>query len=148
MIETRRIGLLVIAIASVAIFFLMKPAPPEEGSLNLSATNYQSLIDLAISDYEANDALTDSAPQQQVVNGWVARDLLQIQTRQLADLLDALTQEDDSGQIVATADPRVPALLALAVLALSLIGFTSEDWSRHRAMDSDTAKAEAEAATA
>lgn len=142
MIEIRRIGLLVLAIASVPIFFLMKPAPPEEGSLNLSATNYQSLIDLAMSDYDANDALTESAPQQQVVNGWIARDLLQLQARQLADVLDALTQANESGQIVDTTDPRVPALLVVAILALSLIGFTSEEGRRHRAMDSDTAEAE------
>jgi hypothetical protein len=79
-----------------------------------------------MSDYNANDALTDSAPQQQVVNGWVARDLLQIQARQLADVLDALTQETESGQLVATTDPRVPALLVVAVLAICLIGFTAE----------------------
>lgn len=142
MIEIRRIGLLVLATASVAIFFLMQPIPPEEGSLNLSTTNYQSLIDLAMDDYDANDALTESAPQQQVVNGWIARDLLRIQARELADVLDALTQENESGQIVATADPRVPALLVVAILALSLIGFTSEAGSRHNAIVSDTGETE------
>ena len=123
--DVRRIGLAVLALGALAIFFLMEPDIPEEGSLNLSATNYQALIDLAMSDYNANDALTDSAPQQQVVNGWVARDLLQIQARQLADVLDALTQETESGQLVATTDPRVPALLVVAVLAICLIGFTA-----------------------
>jgi hypothetical protein len=124
--DIRRVGLAVLAIGALAIFFLMEPDPPEAGSLNLSATNYQSLIDVAMSDYNANDALTDSAPQQQVVNGWVARDLLQIQARQLADVLDALTQETESGQLVATTDPRVPALLVVAILAFCLIGFTTE----------------------
>ncbi|HZD22459.1 MAG TPA: hypothetical protein VE569_03535 [Acidimicrobiia bacterium] len=79
-----------------------------------------------MSDNDANEGLAESAPQQQVVNGWVARDLLQIQARQLADVLDALTQENEAGQIVATTDPRVPALLVVAILAIGLIGFTSE----------------------
>lgn len=122
----RRWGLVALSAAAVLVFFLMQPDPPEEGSLNLSATNYQTLIDTAMSDYEANDALAESAPQQQVVNGWVTRDLLQIQARQLADVLDALTVEDASGQVVASTDPRVPALLVIAVLAISLVGITSE----------------------
>lgn len=122
----RRWGLVALSVAALLVFFLMQPDPPEEGSLNLSATNYQTLIDTAMSDYEANDALAESAPQQQVVNGWVTRDLLQIQARQLADVLDALTVEDASGQVVASTDPRVPALLVIAVLAISLVGITSE----------------------
>ena len=125
MIELRRVGLALLAIAAIAIFFLMEPDAPEEGSLNLSATNYQSLIDAAMSDYNANDALAESAPQQQVVNGWVARDLLQIQARQLADVLDVLTQESGSGELVATTDPRVPALLVIAILAVGLMGLTT-----------------------
>ena len=126
MVEIRRIGLLVLSVAAIAIFLLMEPDRPEQGSSSLSATSYQSLIDLAMSDYDANDALAESAPQQQVVNGWVARDLLQIQARQLTDILDALTQENESGQIVATTDSRVPALLVVAILAIGLIGFTTE----------------------
>lgn len=122
----RRWGLVALSVAALSVFFLMQPDPPEEGSLNLSATNYQTLIDTAMSDNEANDARAESAPQQQVVNGWVTRDLLQIQARQLADVLDALTVEDASGQVVASTDPRVPALLVIAVLAISLVGITSE----------------------
>lgn len=94
--------------------------------MNLSAANYQQLIDVAMSDYDANDARTESAPQQQVVNGWVARDLLQIQALQLADLLDAVTEENSRGAVVASNDPRTPALLVLAILAISLVGITSE----------------------
>jgi hypothetical protein len=130
MSDIRRIGLALLSFAALAVFFFMEPEPPEEGSLNLSATNYQALIDAAIEDYDANDAFAESAPQQQVVNGWVARDLLQIQARQLADVLDALTQETESGDLVATTDPRVPALLVIATLAICLIGFTAESARR------------------
>lgn len=125
-IEARRWGLAILSVAAIAVFLLMEPDAPEEGTLNLSAANYQQLIDVAMSDYDANDARTESAPQQQVVNGWVARDLLQIQALQLADLLDAATEENSRGEVVASNDPRTPALLVLAILAISLVGFTSE----------------------
>lgn len=39
---------------------------------------------------ELNEDSAESAPQQQVVNGWVARDLMEIQTRQLDDLSAAV----------------------------------------------------------
>lgn len=127
MLAVRRWGLVALSLGAILVFFLMEPDPPEEGSLNLSATNYQSLIDVALSDFEANDSNTESAPQQQVVNGWVARDLLHIQALALADVLDALTQESTSGQVVAADDPRVAALLVLAVLAIALVGITSNE---------------------
>lgn len=127
MIQVRRVGLAILSVAAIAVFLLMEPDPPEEGAINLSAANYQQLIDVAMSDYDANDALADSAPQQQVVNGWVARDLLQIQALQFADLLDAVTQENSRGQVVASNDPRIPALLVLAIFAVSLVGLTLED---------------------
>jgi hypothetical protein len=125
LVAARRWGLGILSLAALLVYFLLEPAPPDEGSVNLSPTNYQSLINIAMSDYDANDALAESAPQQQVVNGWIARDLLQIQARAIADLLDALTQENAAGQAVASVDPRVPALLVIAVLAMSLIGVTA-----------------------
>jgi hypothetical protein len=127
MLTARRIGLGVIAVAAVFVYFVMEPDPPDESAVNLSPTNYSRLVETAMSDYEANDALADSAPQQQVVNGWVARDLLQIQTLAIADLLDAVTEENRSGQLVTSADPRTPALVGLAVLAICLIGITSQN---------------------
>lgn len=136
MIQMRRVGLAILSVAAIAVFLLVEPDPPEEGAIKLSAANYQQLIDVAMSDYNANDALADSAPQQQVVNGWVARDLLQIQALQFADLLDAVTQENSRGQVVASNDPRIPALLVLAILAISLVGLTLE--GNHLAPVSDT----------
>ena len=126
MLLLRRIGLVVIALAAVGVFLALEPEPPEATSLNLSPTNYETLVNIALADYEENASRTDTAPQQQVVNGWVARDLLRIQTLVLVDLLDAVSEENSSGQLVAASDPRVPALLTLAVIAISLIGITSE----------------------
>lgn len=55
--------------------------------------NFDGAIALALSDYEANNARTEGAPQQQVVNGWIARDILEIVARQneaRADTLDTI----------------------------------------------------------
>ena len=60
------------------------------------------------------------------MNGWVTRDLLHIQALELADLLDTVSQENAQSQLVAANDPRVAALLALAVLAICVIGITTE----------------------
>ena len=124
MLGIRRVGLLVLGLGALIVYFFMAPDPPEEGSLNLSATNYNTLVLAAMADYDANDAQAESAPQQQVVNGWIARDLLRIQALELADVLDAMTQQDELGRVIAADDPRVPALLLIAILALCLIGAT------------------------
>jgi hypothetical protein len=122
MLAIRQWALGLIAIVAIAVFILLEPEPPEEPGLGFTPTNYAQLVETAMSDYEANAALTESAPQQQVVNGWVARDLLQIQALVTADLLDAVSEENSSGQLVTAVDPRTPALLTLAVLAVCLIG--------------------------
>lgn len=121
----RRVGLGLLTAAAVTMFFALAPAPQEPHSAVLS-TNYRRLVDAAMADYDANDRRADSAPKQQVVNGWVARDLLQIQTLQLADILTALTEEAESGALVVATDHRVPALLVVGIAAIALIGVTSE----------------------
>lgn len=78
-------------------------------------SDLQFLIDVALDDYEANDARTEGAPQQQVVNGWVARDLLQIITRQneaQADTLDSLV----ALQVADPPDERAARLLMVLIV--------------------------------
>jgi hypothetical protein len=58
-----------------------------------------------LAEYELNDARTQGAPQQQVVNGWVAKDLLTIIAK----------EQNDS-----VTDERLPALAGLVVLGLAL----------------------------
>jgi hypothetical protein len=58
-----------------------------------------------LAEYELNDARTQGAPQQQVANGWVARDLLTIIAEQ---------------QTESATDERLPALAVVAVLGLAL----------------------------
>jgi hypothetical protein len=92
MIRVRNVGLLLLAFVAIGVFL--------GGAA--STSSYSENIDEAMSDYRLNDLRTEGAPQQQVVNGWVARDMLEIIAR----------QGDSSGT-----DERVPALLTIAVLA-------------------------------
>ncbi len=67
-------------------------------------------ISQALTEYSLNEARTEGAPQQQVVNGWVAKDLLAIIAEQQND---------------AASDERIPALAGLLVLGVALYVFTS-----------------------
>jgi hypothetical protein len=77
------------------------------------------MVQEALSDFDANDARTEGAPQQQVVNGWVARDLLSIIALEQNELVEAARTAH------AEPDNRPAALLVIAVLAIALWGATS-----------------------
>jgi hypothetical protein len=127
-------GFGVLAVSAAAVWFLMAPAPPAAAQFDLSVRDYARLINVALDDHDANEARADSAPKQQVVNGWVARDLLTIIAWQQTDLLEALGSLGDQNSSVVSAvavrDDRVPALLGLVVLALCWAGLTEPKASR------------------
>src|SRR5688572_25884644 len=105
----RRAGAIVLALAAIIVWFAMAPGDSEDRSSDISRV---------LAEYELNEARTEGAPQQQVVNGWVARDLLTI----IAE------QQNES-----VSDERLPALALLVVLGLALHIATS---SRPEEMDS------------
>lgn len=130
----RQIGMAVIGLGAVAVWFVMAPPLRELGSVaQLSTRDYADLVTTALGDAETNETLADSAPQQQVVNGWVARDLLAIIASENVDLLEALGAVGDQTRGVASAvavrDDRVPAMLGLAVLAICWGGITAPRFS-------------------
>ena len=53
----------------------------------VSSNGYTEDIASAMSGYAANNVYADSAPKQQVVNGWVAKDLLKVSTEQNAEII-------------------------------------------------------------
>jgi hypothetical protein len=65
----RRVGAVGLALAAVVIWFAMAPNESSDRSTDIAGV---------LSDYELNNARTQGAPQQQVVNGWAAKDLLTI----------------------------------------------------------------------
>jgi hypothetical protein len=93
----RRAGAVALACAALGVWFGM--APPEPASADVSAIEAaQSLADL-------NNASASGAPQQTVVNGWHAIDLLEIVAQ--------------NSMRVEPVDHRGDALLMLGVLGLS-----------------------------
>ncbi len=122
----RPFGFLALALAGAVIWLLMAPRAAGETPSLPSATQYETLISQALRDNDANDARTDSAPQQQVVNGWVARDLLTIIAKSNADLLRASGAIVESNGTLRTNpfDERIPALLGLVLLTLVWDGLT------------------------
>jgi hypothetical protein len=96
MLLARRIGAVVLAVAAVVIWFVMAPDDSSGSSSDVSR---------ALAEYELNEARTEGAPQQQVVNGWVAKDLLAI-----------IAEQQDQ----AVSDERLPALVVLLVFGLAL----------------------------
>jgi hypothetical protein len=153
MANLRKILLGIIAVAAVAVTFLMVPTPttitvsptfPTTGSQ--SATSHSSDIAGAIANGELNNGSAQGAPQQTVVNGWTARDLLAVIGHQMdeqnsliaqsgqnsADVVAAIAasskaQTDAIAQLAAAPIDRRPTiLLMLGVLALVVIGLTQQ----------------------
>ena len=109
----RRVGLGLIALAAVLVTGLAAPAAPEA----VDTSRFDDQITMALEDYEANNQRTEGAPQQAVVNGWIARDLLTVIAKQTNALLGS--SQASAG------DPRIPLLLMLLVLAATLYGMTA-----------------------
>jgi hypothetical protein len=70
----------------VILWFIMAPDEVPDRS---------SEVSVALAFYESTEARTQGAPQQQVVNGWVAKDLLAIVAEQAADSARADRQAAD-----------------------------------------------------
>src|SRR5688572_27779959 len=103
----RRIGFGVLALLAIIVWIVLAP------NKGKPVAQYEQAIAAANSSYESNNAAADSAPQQDVVNGWFSRDMQVIMAEQNNDLLRTGT------------DRRVPALLLLGLLAICLHGLTS-----------------------
>lgn len=136
MLRVRQIGLVVLAVAAILVFFAMKPEeafqPGVLPSTGAEASDYTDAIDEALATYELNDANADTAPKQQVVNGWVARDLLTVmafENVQALNGLELLSLQNEIAYEAATApeqhDERPALLLVIVVFAIALWGATA-----------------------
>ncbi|SOC46718.1 hypothetical protein SAMN05660748_0413 [Blastococcus aggregatus] len=126
MIVLRRIGAAILAAAAIAIWFLMAPSEPQEPEVQTQeqVTDRDREIANALTDYELNEGRTQGAPQQTVVNGWVAKDLLAIIAEQQNE---ALTRDEvpPPAPLIVSDDERIPALIGLLVVGLALAMATS-----------------------
>jgi hypothetical protein len=123
----RAIGYVVLASAAVGAYFGLAPKVVTDMPTLPSASQYESLILQALSDDTANNARALGAPQQSVVNGWTARDLLTIIAKEQADILRAQgAVVDATGRLQTNPfDERIPALLLIVLLALAWNGLTA-----------------------
>jgi hypothetical protein len=99
---------LVVGIGALGLS-LSDPAPDRSGEISEA---------LAIG--EINEAAAESAPQQQVVNGWVTRDLVAIQSRQL----DTIVQQNQRTQWLLGA---IAVLVGLTLVASNFTKTTRPD---------------------
>ena len=123
----RTLGYVVLAAAAAVSFVVLAPKPVTSEYAVPSATTYESLISSVLADDAFNNTRTQGAPQQTVVNGWTARDLLTIIAKQNADILRAQGAVVDATGNLQTQpfDQRVPALLLIGVLTLCWLGLTA-----------------------
>lgn len=112
----------VLALAAVLTFFLFQPKEPKDRAAEIVA---------ALVTDAANAKSSSSAPQQQVVNGWTARDLLEIE----ANLAN------DQAQSAGDHTKQIAALLLIGVLAICWNGLCNDfGWTdRKKATQSDSA---------
>ena len=108
----RKIGLMVIAVAAFAVALVGAPAGPPP----VAVAGFERDLRQAIADDAVNNLRTEGAPQQTVVNGWTARDLLQVIAEQNNALVVAAQSSAD--------DIRVPLILALMLAAAALYVLT------------------------
>jgi hypothetical protein len=120
MAVARRVLAGLLAVAAIVVWFALKPAD------GVSPTAADGQVSAALAIDQINAKTAESAPQQQVVNGWTARDLLATIARGQA------RQHDD----------RIPAELLLGVLGIALLAGTSS--RRPTEVDGITSSAPAE----
>ncbi len=109
----RQIGFGILAALAIAVTFGLPPEEPEP----INTARFDRQVQQALDDFDTNESRTAGAPQQQVVNGWVNRDLLTIISRQLSTSI-----EQTPGTVP---DPRIAYLLLILVLSVGWHGATS-----------------------
>lgn len=97
MVLVRRIGSVIIALAAIGVLLFMAPD-------GVDSDTHQERVAKITDRNEANNEMTEGAPQQEVVNGWTSIDYLELM----------------SDQLNGTPDRRPAALLTLLVLAVCL----------------------------
>jgi len=109
----RQIGFGMLALVTLAVAFGLQPEGPEP----TNTSRFDRQVQQALADFDLNESRTAGAPQRQVVNGWVNRDLLTIIPRQLS-----ASMEQPS---IPVPDPRIAYLLLILTLTAIWHGSTA-----------------------
>lgn len=128
-LPTIRAGIAIVgAVAALAVWFLLAPAQLETGAVR--AESHSSDVSTVRALQDANEARADSSPRQTVVNTWATVDMLEVVASQLDDL--ASLQAEAFAATDARTDPRIPALLFIAVLVFCLTAAAQPTTKRRR----------------
>ncbi len=109
----RQIGFGILALVALAVTFGLQPEEPEP----MSTSRFDRQVQQALADFDLNESRAAGAPQQQVVNGWVNRDLLTIISRQLSASMEQPPMP--------VPDPRIAYLLLILALTAIWHGSTT-----------------------
>ncbi len=108
LLQARRVGAGLLAVTAVWISLGMAPAQPDQPvDADFKIAQIEDMDD-------ANNEITEGAPQQAVVNGWTANELLKL-----------LVQQNAQQSREQPRDDRPTALLLIGVLGIALFGLTS-----------------------
>ena len=105
-----RIVILALIVVVAGVVAIGAVSSSEEAS---SSDTYSTAISGALLDYQVNNDNAESAPQQQVVNGWVAKDLLTVIARQNIEVINGQDRMNDQLQ-------RTNTLLQAGLIVLFL----------------------------
>lgn len=110
--------LLPLGLAAIAAFAALS-AFAKPASFEYSTRGFSSLAEAVASDFDANEARADSAPQQQVVAGWATKDFLNVLVVQADETNARIAEARESASRDAE---RTWRILGLGVMALCWIG--------------------------
>ena len=136
----RHVGFAVIGLLAILLFVQNEPDGARhaaEGAEQATLEGFESDISSALSEASLNEISADSAPQQSVVNGWVARDLLEVLGRQNRELLSGVEvlsanqvaadgRAQDATELSSDGSRQIAVMVLLGVLALCWHGATAQ----------------------
>ncbi len=127
-LAVRIAGFALLALLALNNFYAWTPDNDSGGAVDsteFDSATYSELLSAAAADNEVNADNTDSAPQQQVANGWYTNDLLNTMTLHNIEALDTITA-NQTAQVDLASDSghRIATLLLLGVLAVVWHGAT------------------------
>jgi len=121
MAVARPVALAVIAAIALAVGAFSIGAVVDEGG---SSRTFESVISGAMDEYQLNNELAESAPQQQVVNGWIARDLLEVIALQNVEVIENQDMKLSSQARTNSLLQGTLVVLVLGVISIAILGIS------------------------
>ena len=118
------LGLLLVVSVPVGLLGPTKPDLEAYDTDTYDTGVYNSAVSAALRDATTNEARSQGAPQQAVVNGWLARDLAIIQIKQANDEINQNVTRIRQTNDLLVLEHMIAAILVAVVLALVFVGIS------------------------